>query len=395
MVLNDFDRLKKEYDSFAYPVVVLKVNGKDFSGNKDGLILSDIEVELTSGYEASVASYTIYNSFDANESKFRFDAVKPYILLGSAVEMALGYGAIAKRVFCGFIARVNFCYHFGDIPGIRVTAMDVKGIMMANNYSRQLTATSYGEAVKEILQKSAYLNMSNKQIISELKISDTPDKSAGSSALGGGTQGAGSRTIEMVCESDYEFVVKAAKKYNYEFFSECGTVYFRKAKSDTDILIELGPASGLRDFDVEYDLTGLVEKVKTRSMDAGKAKVIEASKKFSNQISMGNRAKPFIRKSELVYIDPTITSEAEAAQRAESLMEEVSYRFGTLECSCIGMPELLPGHFIRLASLGTPPGNRFYLVSVRHVFSEDRGFETKLVGKAASIKDTESLDGLI
>ena len=54
----------------------------------------------------------------------------------------------------------------------------------------------------------------------------------------------------MVAESDYEFVVKAAKKHNFEFFTECGQVYFRKAKSDTSILMEIGPATGMHSFDV-------------------------------------------------------------------------------------------------------------------------------------------------
>ena len=387
MATYTFDELKEKYDNFSHPIVSLTVNGKDFSNNKYELVLSDIEVELTSGYEASIVNYTIYNTFDQQESKFRIKEAKSYILLGSSVELALGYSDKALCIFSGFISKVNFVYPENGIPGIRVTAMDVKGIMMANNYSRQLTATSYGEAVKEILNKNAYSNMNSKDIIKSLNISDTPDKrqAAGSDMAGGSSQNAKDRTIEMVCESDYEFVIKAAKKYNYEFFSEAGHVYFRKAKSNKETLIELSPATGLRSLDVEYDLTGLVESVQTRGMDTGKAKVITGKKKFSNKISIGNKAKPYIKKSEKIYIDPTITSQQEADSRAESILEEISYRFGTLECDCIGMPEILPGHFIRLTSIGEPPENEFYVVNVRHTINDHRGFETTITAKAASI----------
>ena len=72
----------------------------------------------------------------------------------------------------------------------------------------------------------------------------------------------------------------------------------------------------------------------------------------------------------------------------QSLMEEMSYRFGSLECDCIGMPELLPGKFFRLKNLGCPPENEFYIVRAVHKVSEDRGYETKLYGKAASISPT-------
>ena len=370
-----FENLKKEYENFENPVVVLKVNGKDFKSNKKGFIISDIEVELTCGYEASIVTFSIYNVFDQFSSKFMTEDVKKYIFLGSSVELALGYASTARMVFCGFISRVNFFYDKGELPGIRVTAMDVKGIMMANNYSKQLTAKSYSAAVKEIFTKNAYVTMNNKQIIKNLIISDTPDQNNKDE----------DKTIEMVCESDYEFVVKAAKKYNFEFFSEQGNVYFRRAKSNSEILMELGPSTGLREFDIEYDITGLVEEIEARSMDNGKGKLIKAKKKFNNKISIGNKAKQYIRRSEKVYIDPTIESLEDANYRVMSLMEEMSYRFGTLECSCIGMPEILPGRFIKLDAIGYPPENKFYVVSVKHRISEDRGFETLITGRAADI----------
>lgn len=383
--------LKTKYEDFAHPLVVITINGKNFADNKYGFIISDVEVELTSGYEASIASFAIYNSFDNHDSNFRIEDVKKYILLGSSVEIAMGYGRYAQVVFCGFISRVNFFYESGDMPGIRVTAMDIKGVMMANNYSKQLTATSYGDAVKEILNKNPYAGMKSSQLLGEIYVSDTPDKSQGSAAA----SNASDRTIEMTAESDYEFVVKAAKKYNFEFYTECGNVYFRKAKQNAETVMEMGPAEGLRNFDVEYDITGLAETIKARSTDVSKAKVIEAKKKFNNKISLGNKAKKLIKKSEKVYLDATITSKEEAEHRVEYLMEEMSYRFGTLECSCIGMPELLPGKFFVLKSLGQPPDNKFYLVRVVHKMDGDNGFQTKLYGKAASIEDTSEVGGAL
>ena len=386
MAVYEYEDLKKTYDNFTYPVAVLSVNGKKFSDNKSGFVVSDIEVELTSGYEASMVSFMIYNTFDQPTSQFRTEEVKKYIYLGSSVELALGYGNTAKEVFCGFITKVNFVFTEYDIPGIRVTAMDLKGVMMANNYAKQLTATNYGDAVKEILNKSPYMMMKSKNIIRKLEISDTPDKNQMGAGETDGQQKANDRTMDMVCESDYEFVVKAAKKYNYEFFTEYGTVYFRKAKADKSILMEISPKNGLmRTLDVEYDITGLVETIKTRGMDTGKGKAIEGKKKISNKISKGNKAKSFIRNSEKVYIDASITSQVEADSRAESLLEEVSYRFGTIECDCIGLPEMMPGHFIELSSVGSPPDNQFYVVNVKHVISDERGFETKIIGKTASI----------
>ena len=381
MATHKYLDLKKKYDNFEYPLVVLTINGKEFGKNKSDFLVSDIEVELTSGYEASIATFCLYNTFEHHTSEFRTEEVKDYILLGSSVELAMGYGMQAQTVFCGFISRVNFFYESGEMPGIRVTAMDVKGVMMANKYSRQLTATSFGEAVKEILNKGPYMAMTGSGLIKNVVISDTPDKTMNTAA----TSKASDRTIEMVAESDYEFVVKAAKKYNYEFFSECGNVYFRKAKQNAETVMEMGPAEGMKNFDVEYDVTGLVETIKARSTDVSKAKVIEASQKLKHKISMGNKAKKLIKNSEKIYLDSTITSKEEAQYRVESLMEEISYRFGTLECDCIGMPELMPGKFLVLKSLGEPVDNKFYLEKVVHRMNDMRGFETTIYGKASGI----------
>ena len=395
MASYDFSELANKYDKFSHPVVVLKIENKDFSKNKDSLGVSDIEVELTSGYEASIASFTIYNCFDVQKSKFNISAVEKYIRLGSSVSIALGYSSEALEVFCGFVTRVNFLYPEDDMPGIKVTAMDVKGVMMASNYSRQLTATCYSEAVKEIFQKPAYTKLQEDEIIRKVSIADTPDKEEGApgGGAGAGAQKASDRTMEMVCESDYEFVVRAAKKYNYEFFTECGTVLFRSAKSDTEVLIELSPRNGIRSIDVEYDMTGLVQSIEARGMDVGKGKVISAKKDFSNSISTGNDAVKYIKKSAKVYIDPTITSDKEAQNRVDFLMDDISYRFGTLECDCIGIPELLPGRFIKLTDIGYPPENEFYIVTVRHRLLDDRGFETKIIGKAASIGKSAGIGG--
>ncbi len=378
MATYSYTDLKDRYDDFHHPVIVLTVNGKDFAKNEHGFVVSDIEVELTSGFEASIASFCLYDTFDMDNSCYRINDAKPYIMLGSSVEIALGYEKQAQVVFCGYIARVNFFYAAGDMPGIRITAMDVKGAMMANNYSKQLVSRSYGEAVREILSKNTYATMASTDVIKQIIVSDTPDKNQ--------SQRAFDRTIEMVAESDYEFTVKAAKRYNYEFFTECGNIYFRPAKYNAETVMEMGPGEGLRLFDVEYDITGLVETVEARGTDVGKAALIRAQKTLRGKVSIGNKAKKFIKKSSKVYLDASISSKEEAENRVKSLVEEISYRLGTLECECIGIPELLPGKFFVLKAMGTPPENQFYLYRVVHKMNQEDGFVTKLYGKAMSIR---------
>lgn len=375
-----YDTLKNKYDKFQYPNLRLEIGGVDFMENKAELVLSELEVQLSSGYESSVANFRYYNSYNYNNGEYQFDKYKKFVYLGSDVMVKLGYGNETLEIFRGFISQVRFVSEEGDPHHIEITAMDVKGMMMANCYAMQLTAKAYSEAVKEIFNKAAYQKMLSMGIYKSIRIAETPDKQKRD-----GSQ-TDTSTIEMVLESDYEFVVKAAKKYNYEFFVDSGTVIFRKAKdAANDCLIRLGPQEGLYTYEIEYDITSLVNSIEVRGMDTGKGNVITAQKKCSNKFSKGNKVKALLSQTKKVYLDAASNSREEAQYRAESLMEDMSYRLGKIECECVGLPELKPGEFVEISGLGSPADNKFYITNVTHIFNDIEGFHTKLSGKAAAI----------
>lgn len=376
MASYKYGDLKKIYHDFEHPVAVLKVGNKDFADNKNAWILNDIEVELTCGFEASIATFCIYNVFSKYTSTFEFDDLKKYIQLGQKTEISLGYLDQTRTVFIGVITRAEFIYENEEQPYVRVTAMDVKGIMMACGFAKQLKAENYSDAVKEVFTRTAYNKMQQYGMLT-LEVDDTPDKQS--------SEKDAAKTIEVLNESDYEFVVRAAKRYNYEFFAHCDTVYFRKARKNKEILMELGPGTGLLGFDIGYDITGLVEQVEVRGMDTGKAKVIQAKEKIKNKISTGSHAKALLKGSVKVYTDPSVASKAEAQNRAEFLAEQTAYRFGSADCKSVGLPELIPGRYIRIAALGTAVENLFYLQTVRHEIYQGEGFRTYLEGRTCAI----------
>ena len=370
--------LSETYQGFSSPEASVYINGSDFY--RDDMIVTDISVELTSGFEASVASLRVYNVFDKYTGNFKYDAIKKQVVLGASLEIRLGYLGKVIPVFIGFVSDVAFGFDPTDLPYIEIRAMDAKGAMMSNSYAQQLKADSYGQAVLEILKRTSYEKLRKGSIITAVHVTDTPDKSAG------GKQGETPYTVEMVEESDYEFIVKAAKKFNFEFFVDRGEVYFRKAKSDASVLMELGVGSGLVKFEIGYGITGLVGQVEVRSMDPGTGKMISAKKKLSNTISTGSIASGIVSSSQKVYIDPTAMTQEQADARAAYLAEEISYRLGTLECTCPGIPDLSPGRFVKVTGLGVPVDNTFYVTNVIHDFRTESGYQTRLLAKAAEVK---------
>lgn len=382
-----YSSLKDDYKGFADPMVVITVDGESIRGNKSGVSVSDVEVDLTCGFEAGQAAFSLYDCYDLIKSTFEYDKIKKFIILGSTVVVALGYSNVTREVFRGVIVRVEFVIDDSAAPHVRVTCMDVKGIMMANHYHKALKAESYSGAVKEIFQQELYMEMTDMtgtgkaappKIITKLSVSDTPD-------VFDVNTGTTDKSIEMVGESDYEFVVRAAKKFNYEFYCIGGQVLFREARGDGTTLLSFNNSCNIFNMNVTYDITGLVGSVKVRGLDVGKAKVVENSAKNRNKISAKSQAKSIISGSEYVYVDPTVTDKLEAKRRSNYILDNMSFRFGNLDLEIMGLPEVIPGRFIEVTDLGTAVSNSFYVTSVHHMMDETGRYTTRIMGKAQSL----------
>ena len=121
-------------------------------------------------------------------------------------------------------------------------------------------------------------------------------------------------------------------------------------------------------------------------MDPGKGELISASSTFRNTISTANKARQLVGEGAKVCLDASISSREEAESRVNSLMEQMSYRLGSLEADCVGIPDLVPGRFVEVSGMGAPVDNRFYLTKVIHDFNSDAGFSTRIEGCAAKIQ---------
>lgn len=372
-----FEELKKQYGEFQLPAVNVVVEGKSFGDNGKGMVLSDVHIELSSREEASQAVFRIYNCIDEDTGEYRIAALKPYILLGSAIVVELGYLAKMTEVFRGFIACVRFINEdYG--PSVEVTAMDVKGIMMSGACARMLKSTAYSDAVQEIFDKPPYQEMRSRNIIKKLEIEATPDKQRQS--------GARTRPIDMVCESDYDFLVKAARKFHFEFFVDKGVVHFRKAKPEQKPQGSIGPGEGLIAYRIGYDIRSMVRQVEVRSMDDGTGSVLSGKKKFQNKISMGNKAGALLSETEKVCIDAAVSDLPSAIDRAKDLMDQMAERYGSLDGECVGIPDISPGRYLEIVGLSEPADNTFYVTEVEHILDTSRGYRTRIRGTASSQK---------
>lgn len=393
-----YKSLFEDYKGFLHPVVEVIVNEKSLTtlSGKTAVGVSNLRIDLTAGFEASQAIFNVYNVYNYAEGSFDFSIIKQFVLLGAPVMIYAGYEKSVSEIFSGVVVKTNFVIEEGDVAHLEVTCMDVKSVMMANRYSRSFTSLVYSEAITELFNQSIYKSLMDAKVIDKINVQQTPDKMAVSSIPEIAVENEmmldeetkkrkkklkTDRTIEMVGESDYEFVVKVARKFNYDFFVLGGEVIFRKAKSDQSVLIDIPSRARIRRLSVEYDMTGLVEKVEVRGLNVGQNKVVNKTLKNSYKLSQGSKAKQLISGSKFVYVDPTVSTADDASNRANYLFEEMTHRYGTLDLEMVGIPEIVPGRYISISGVGTAVSNEFYVQSVSHIFSADGRYSTRIIGK--------------
>ena len=102
------------------------MNGNVFSENTAHLVLADMQIDLSTGLEASIARFSIYNVYDQEDKQYLFNKCKQYLLLGSSISIAAGYANQLTTVFVGFISQVRFLHQQGDMHHVEVSAMDVR-----------------------------------------------------------------------------------------------------------------------------------------------------------------------------------------------------------------------------------------------------------------------------
>ncbi|GHU84896.1 hypothetical protein FACS1894198_1570 [Clostridia bacterium] len=225
-----FDDLKSKYRMFSDPIAALKVNKRTYKN--DEFVISDMKIELTSKFEANFAVFSVRGVVDEETRGFK-DGLRGLFDLGSRIDISVGYCDELEEVFTGFISGVTYDLPQKDGFGVlTVQCMDVKGIMMNNNNYVQQKFRNCSDCVQSLMEKSQYSNY-----YGDLVVDRTRDET---------------KLIEITNESDYDFLVRIAKKIDYEFFVSQDTVYFRKARAQNSNLATLSFGNGIEGINIAY-----------------------------------------------------------------------------------------------------------------------------------------------
>lgn len=347
-----FRDLEKKYNGFVHPLVYVLVDGtKDTA---ESVYIKNVEVILTSGYESSCCTFDVIGSETCFEKdKLKLDpAVKKYTKLGTKIEFYAGYDEedSCSLIFTGYVTTVQFQMEEMTVFHT-IEAMDCKVFLMNNLRSEVKTGLKkYSEAVANVLKD--YSKVASKKKIDTTKELNVP--------------------IEQYNQSDYDFIVDLAKRLNFLFFVDCGEVKFIDYASAKEVAVVLTPGSHLFRFQRTLTVSRQVKTVTVRSNNPkDPTKPIEGKAVKVDAVGSGKKSSSDLcnlvgAQAEIVLIDSTALTAAQAKARAEAELGRVSMQFSTGSFETVGVPELKPGKFVTVEGVDENVNADYFLTEVIH-----------------------------
>ena len=181
-----------------------------------------------------------------------------------------------------------------------------------------------------------------------------------------------------------DFLNEAARRIGYDFFTSRDSLFFinpkrlRKSQKETMTftwnvnLIEFNPTINISELRSEIEMRGYTSNSRTlvtKKISAGQEDVLEKGKTTASQIA----AKKKNKKMEITNMN--FETEQEAEDIIKSEFNKISDKLITGRCSIIGNPNLVPGHYVKLAGLGDRLSGMYYVTSVTNTIGGN-GYST-------------------
>lgn len=345
-----YEELVGAYDNFSTPAAAIYAGGsKENVITAKNAAVDNMQIIL-SAEETSALSFQIINAFDLTTHSIR-NEIKNTFPVGTIVEAALGYGSNLTTVFKGYVTEYKTVYR--DVPVILVTAVDLRKLLMQNRREKyKYVENTYSKIFEQVIANY-------KDLYDRLHIDAVEDKG------------------ELIQRNtDYNFIKQElCSRANREFFVVGGDVYFKKTEENAASFLELEWGKNLISF------------------QSGRSYCNEQIRAYSSQgDKTGNMSSKDVKTTEKT---PSLTTntqieewelgeelDAQILQNwVEKRAEEKKNKNKTAGGSLIGMPELVPGRYIKVKGVDSDDEGTYYIKEVSHNF-DSSGFTTSfLVGE--------------
>lgn len=358
-----YEALQKKYDNFISPAVEITIDGTTYKSREVPII--NLEVEITADGGAGGCSFSIDSQYKASESKWvnGFDKhVKP----GASLSISAGY-VKQKEIFYGFVDEYSFSYTGNRGAQIDVTGIDGLGYLMNLREPIYAGKQEARSLIESILLKSKSAGFAKSVTVGKVSKFTTP--------------------VVKEQVDDWTFLNLMARRYGMNLFAVDGELIFDKVITSTSPLITLGVRNGLRSFTKRVSLGRQVGKVEVWGRDVNQ-KPIKGSADSVSLKGDGKSASGHVsglKKAVMREYSEFVRTEKECATLAQNRLNEIASGLVSGSGLCIGIPELIPGRYIKIEGFNNSTDGSYFITGVRHQFNSN-GYFTTFEVKGAKTK---------
>lgn len=350
--------LAKKHDNFTAPGFEIQLNGKDLAPGK--FLIPSVEVEISASGTAGGCSFTIEGQYDFENGAWVNNAaslVKP----GAKLIVKGGYQE-RKELFYGYVDDFSIGFNSDGAPSIQVNGMDGLGYLMNLCDPIHAGEKKPKEIVETILQKSQSAGFAKSIKVGAMDDFETP--------------------IVKELADDWKFLCMMAERYGATLFAVDGELIFDKVLTKTSPILTLTIGKSIRSFTRRLSLAHQVGKVEVMGRDVNQ----KAVKGSASSVTTGGDGKTAaewvsgLKSSVLRERSEYARTQKECETLAQNRLNSIAMGFVSGEGECIGIPELIPGRYLKIDGGDEVINGTYFLSKVIHRFRQDEyvtAFEIK------------------
>jgi phage protein D len=365
----DAATLSDDNGAFYAPAVDVIVDGLSLVHQR-AIGVSQIEVDRAVSVPGRF-SFTVVDAYDLERRDFVSglrEKVLDVVRFGARVSIRFGYGDRTRltTVLTGVVTEIGTAFSEAGMPELTVAGYDDLFPLTLGKGSNSWHDTSDGGVVTLIAETYGL----------RADADDTEQRVQ----------------IEQHQQSDFEFVKKLAEEHkDFVFYVDTQkTLRFGRRRDRDEGIVTLRWGESLLSFRPEANLARQVTTVEVHGWDrdrkqpiVGRATVGEESGKDPGRRTGGDRLRDALGKDVVLSLRQPVFTEAEAKERARSILDERAKEFVSGEFESFGVPDLVPDRNVILGNMGATFSKTYYLEQTVHKM-DGSGYRTRARVKEAS-----------
>lgn len=357
----DYMTLGKKYDNYSAPGFDVTLNGTPLTMDK--FPIQELEVEINADGTAGGCSFRVEGIYDHEQMKWK-NSLAELVHPGAKLIIKGGYAAGKKELFYGYVDDYSFTFDEDGVPLVSVTGLDGLGYLM------NMREPYYGGEKKA---KQIITEMLNKSVAAGFAKSVKVDVSEEFEA-----------PILKEQVDDWKFLRLMAQRCGASLFVVDGEMIFDTVAAKTAPILTLTMDKTVSNFQKRVSLAHQVGKVEVYGRDVNQKPV----KGSADSVSLGGEGKsakqwvPGLKDAVLREYNEFVRTQAECKSLAQHRLNTIAMGLVSGSGQCIGIPELIPGRYLKIDGSDKHLNGTYFLSKVRHHFTSG-GYQTAFEFKGA------------